>query len=54
MEEIPIPKFQQKTETEIKNYNVIKSVLSKLYDTENELLLKISKISKMKTKKIIF
>ena len=40
MEEIPIPKFQQKTETEIKNYNVIKSVLSKLYDTENELIKK--------------
>lgn len=38
--EIPIPKFQQKTETEIKNYNVIKSVLSKLYDTENELIKK--------------
>ena len=40
MEEIPIQKFQQKTETEIKNYNVIKSVLSKLYDTENELIKK--------------
>ena len=40
MENIPIPKFQQKTETEIKNYNVIKSVLSKLYDTENELIKK--------------
>lgn len=40
MEEIPIQKFQQKTETEIKNYSVIKSVLSKLYDTENELIKK--------------
>ena len=40
MENIPIAKFQQKTETEIKNYNVIKSVLSKLYDTENELIKK--------------
>ena len=38
--DIPVPKFQAKTETEIKNYNVIKTVLSKLYDAENDLFKK--------------
>ena len=38
---IPISKFQAKTETEIKNYNVIKTVLSKLYDAENDLFKKL-------------
>ena len=37
---IDVPKFQMKTETEIKNYDVIKSVLSKLYETENDLIKK--------------
>ena len=39
---IPISKFQAKTETEIKNYNVIKTVLSKLYEAENDLFKKRS------------
>ena len=34
---INVQKFQTKTETEMKNYDVIKSVLSKLYDAENDL-----------------
>ena len=38
--DIPVPKFQAKTETEIKNYNVIKTVLSKLYEAENDLFKK--------------
>jgi hypothetical protein len=38
--EIPVPKFQAKTETEMKNYGVIKTVLTKLYDTENDLIKK--------------
>ena len=38
--EIPISKFQTTTETEIKNYNILKSVLTKLYDTENDLIKK--------------
>ena len=37
---IDVPKFQSKTEVEIKNYNTIKSVLSKLYDAEIELMKK--------------
>ena len=38
--EIPVPKFQDKTETEMKNYGVMKTVLTKLYDTENDLIKK--------------
>ena len=34
---IDVPKFQTKTETEIKNYEMIKSVLTKLYETEMDL-----------------
>lgn len=34
---INVPKFQTKTETEIKNYEMIKSVLTKLYETEMDL-----------------
>lgn len=34
---INVPKFQTKTETEIKNYEMIKSVLTKLYETEVDL-----------------
>ena len=34
---IDVPKFQKKTEEEIKNYNTIKSVLTKLYDAEIDL-----------------
>ena len=34
---INTPKFQTKTETEIKNYEMIKSVLTKLYETEVDL-----------------
>ena len=40
--EIDVPKFQAKTEVEIKNYGAIKTVLSKLYDTEIELKKKRS------------
>ena len=40
--DIPVPKFQAKTETEIKNYNVIKTVLSKLYEAEHDLFKKRS------------
>ena len=38
--EIPVPKFQAKTETEMKNYGIMKTVLTKLYDTENDLIKK--------------
>ena len=38
--EIPVPKFQAKTETEMKDHGVIKTVLTKLYDTENDLIKK--------------
>jgi hypothetical protein len=34
---INVTKFQTKTETEIKNYEMIKSVLTKLYETEMDL-----------------
>ena len=34
---INVPKFQTKNETEIKNYEMIKSVLTKLYETEMDL-----------------
>jgi hypothetical protein len=37
---IDVPKFQKKTEDEIKNYNTIKSVLTKLYDAEIDLMKK--------------
>ena len=40
--EIDVPKFQAKTEVEIKNYGAIKTVLSKLYDAEIELKKKRS------------
>ena len=40
--EIDVPKFQAKTEVEIKNYNAIKSVLSKLYEADIELKKKRS------------
>lgn len=35
--DINVPKFQSKTEIEIKNYEVIKTVLTKLYEAENNL-----------------
>jgi len=35
-----IQKFQTKTETEKKNYEVIKSVLTKIYETETDLIKK--------------
>ena len=33
-------KFSRKTEIELKNYELLKSVFTKIYDTENELLNK--------------
>ena len=35
--QINVQKFQTKTETEIKNYNTLKNVLSKIYETEIDL-----------------
>jgi len=41
-----IQKFQTKTETEKKNYEVIKSVLTKIYETETDLIKKKKKLLK--------
>jgi len=38
--EIQVPKFQAKTEIEMKNYGIMKTVLTKFYDTENDLIKK--------------
>ena len=46
--EIDVPKFQAKTEVEIKNYGAIKTVLSKLYDAEIELFEILYIINKIK------